>query len=737
MTPNRPRLSRIGVATAKSILLPLIIASVVSCTVLVSWVYRTEQNRLMNELDHHGRTLVTALEQSLWLFDDPLTKQHIDDAIEFNFITFVRLVDNFGDNYQSGNLDSKSIFTQEYIIEHDFRGETIALGTLQLGVDTSQLATDSILLAAFQAIIFFATTMIASLIIYLHLKNNLLSHLDAIAQKLKSSPEFPLGFNITLDRQNAKTDELDELVESIHHMHHQLVTTRATSEQTKGRFQGASKFAELAHYTVDLNSFRLIEADDAFIELIELDPEILHTIDVVNELAPSRLTKQYQDVVPKIVERLLRFETFENVMEFALPSGKAKFVRQLFTPLPTEPDGTRLVDIIALDITEIYEMQNRLLQTQKVQAIGKLTGGVAHDVNNILAIISGNIELSQILNKNEKIDDYLSVALTATQRGAGLTRQLLAFARQQPLSPKAINPSDLVQESKELIRTTIGEHISISAVVDDDTWCCTADETQLQAVILNLVSNARDAMPYGGKLSILVSNVTLDQEFANSEADLEPGDYVCICVSDNGFGMSDDILNKVIDPFFTTKPLGSGTGLGLSMAFGFAKQSNGHLQIKTKLGKGTCIRIYLPRDHSIDIDQSETTSTIPPNFLKGKCILLIEDDNVLREIYAKQLATTGCIVQSASDGPTAITLASSMPRIDLVLSDFILPHAMDGKVACQEILKIHPSASTLLMSGYTGDADLSSPNDGTVGHVLQKPFEFADLLKAINATLTP
>ncbi|PIB26634.1 hypothetical protein BFP76_12135 [Amylibacter kogurei] len=736
MASNRPRLSRIGLATAQSILLPLIIASVVSCTVLVNWVYRTEQNRLMDELDHHGRTLVTALEQSLWLFDDPLTKQHIDDAIEFNFITFAKIEDNFGENYQTGTLQPTNMFTREYTIERNFRGRQIELGTLQLGVDTRHLIRDSILLAVFEVVIFFATIMIASLVIYLHLKNNLLSHLNAIAQKLKSSPEFPLGFNIALNRKNSKPDELDELVESIHHMHHQLITTRATSEQTEGRFQGASKFAALAHCTVDLHTFRLIEADEAFIELIELDPETMHSIDLINELAPSRLTEPYLSDVPEILARLLRFESVENVMELSLPSGKRKVIRHLFVPLPTEPDGTRLVNMIAQDITEIYEMQNSLLQSQKVQAIGKLTGGVAHDVNNILAIISGNIELSQILNSNEKIDEYLSVALTATQRGAGLTRQLLAFARQQPLLPKAINPSELIQESKELIRTTIGEHISITAETNDDIWRCTADEAQLQAVILNLVSNARDAMPYGGKLSIAVSNVTLDEEFTKTDTDLIPGDFVCICVSDNGMGMNEEILNKVIDPFFTTKPLGSGTGLGLSMAFGFAKQSNGHLQINSKIGKGTCVRLYLPRDFSVDIKQLDTFKNIPHDFLVDKCILLIEDDNVLREIYAKQLSNTGCMVRSASDGPTAVTLASSMPHIDLVLSDFILPNGMNGNVACQEILKLHPNAKTLLMSGYTGDADLSSPITGAVGNVLQKPFEFADLLNAIFATLS-
>ena len=287
--------------------------------------------------------------------------------------------------------------------------------------------------------------------------------------------------------------------------------------------------------------------------------------------------------------------------------------------------------------------EEALLQSQKMEAVGQLTGGIAHDFNNLLTGIVGSLDLLQTrLNqgRTDNVARYINAAMTSANRAAALTHRLLAFARRQPLIPKSVDVNQLVVSLEDLLRRTIGETIDLGIVAADDLWCTLCDPNQLESALLNLAINARDAMPDGGRLIIATSNVRLDSVTADTPA-LSPGDYVCITVTDTGVGMSAEVAARAFDPFFTTKPIGQGTGLGLSMIYGFARQSNGHVTIDSKVGQGTTVRLYLPRQHGDIAASHASAARTAEHAATGETVLVIEDEPIVRGVVLEMLAEQG------------------------------------------------------------------------------------------------
>jgi PAS domain S-box-containing protein len=377
---------------------------------------------------------------------------------------------------------------------------------------------------------------------------------------------------------------------------------------------------------------------------------------------------------------------------------------------------------------ELAAAQEALRQSQKMETVGHLTGGIAHDFNNLLTGIIGSLDLVRRRmasgRRPKDIQRFMDAATTSAQRAAALTHRLLAFARRQSLDTRPNDINRLVTNMEDLLHRTLGEQIELHTELAAGLWTAFVDANQLENAILNLAINAREAMMDGGQLTIATANTRLNETDASQHEDLEPGDYVVIRVSDTGVGMPPDVLAKAIDPFFTTKPVGEGTGLGLSMIYGFSRQSRGHLRIESRVGHGTNVELYLPRALQDAIDLSAPTVATPRG--QGETILVVEDDNTVRLIIYDVLEELGYEVLVASDARAAIPVLQSDRKIDLLVSDVVLPHVNGGKLA--EIARTaRPDLKVLFVSGYAENAVLRGDFLGPGMDMLTKPFDLDTL----------
>ncbi len=381
------------------------------------------------------------------------------------------------------------------------------------------------------------------------------------------------------------------------------------------------------------------------------------------------------------------------------------------------------------------QVQEELRHAQKMEAIGQLTGGVAHDFNNLLAVIVANLDLlEQSLDAASPQEIYTQEATAAAHRGAALTERLLAFSRKQALDPRPTGVNVLLKSMKGLLERTLGETIQLRFELSADIATCMVDRAQLENAILNLVLNARDAMHSRGSITIEASNVTLDARDAAELPDATAGDYVSIAVRDTGMGMSAQVKQRVFEPFFTTKELGAGSGLGLSMVYGFAKQSEGHVSIESEVGSGTEVRLFIPQTdllpdpiEGIDLDAAPTG--------QRESVLLVEDDPALRKMIATFLEKQNYQVAAAPDGSKALALLDERGPFDLLLSDVILPGDFSGPELAIEITGRQPSMKVLLMSGYASNALEGKTSPAKYANFLQKPFGMGTLAKEMRSVL--
>ncbi|SEM27401.1 His Kinase A (phospho-acceptor) domain-containing protein [Bosea lupini] len=376
---------------------------------------------------------------------------------------------------------------------------------------------------------------------------------------------------------------------------------------------------------------------------------------------------------------------------------------------------------------ELMKTEEALRQSQKMEAVGQLTGGIAHDFNNILAGIGGSLEMAQARIAQGRIADterFLTGAKSAVRRAASLTERLLAFSRRQTLDPKPVDVNGLVNGMLDLIARSVGPTIAIEAVGAAGLWTVFADAGQLENALLNLSINSRDAMPDGGKLTIETSNRWMDERAAKAR-DLKPGQYVSLCVSDTGTGMTPDVVERAFDPFFTTKPIGQGTGLGLSMVYGFAGQSGGAARIYSEPGKGTMICIYLPRHMGEVVEAGEAASDFaePAPVAGGETVLVVDDEPLVRLLCVEQLEELGYAVIEAGDGPSALKILETKQPIDLLVTDVGLPRGMNGRQLADAARVHRPDLEVLFVTGYAENAVLNHGHLEPGMHIMTKPFE--------------
>jgi PAS domain S-box-containing protein len=389
---------------------------------------------------------------------------------------------------------------------------------------------------------------------------------------------------------------------------------------------------------------------------------------------------------------------------------------------------------VAERTAELIQAEEKLRQSQKMEAVGQLTGGLAHDFNNLLAGISGSLELMSTRiaqGRVHDIDRYMVAAQGAAKRAAALTHRLLAFSRRQTLDPQPTNVNALMEGMTELIQRTVGPSIFVETVGATGLWPALVDSSQLENALLNLCINARDAMPNGGRITIETANRWMDQDAARMH-DMPPGQYLSLCVSDTGTGMTPDVVAKAFDPFFTTKPIGQGTGLGLSMIYGFAKQSGGQVRIYSEVGQGTTMCIYLPRyfGEAIQVESSNDEQPVPLAG-RGETILIVDDEPTVRMLLAEVLGDLGYTLIEAADSVAGLKILRSDVRIDLLITDVGLPGGMNGRQMADAGLEIRPNLKTLFITGYAENAAIGNGHLGPGMQVLTKPFAIESLASRV------
>jgi PAS domain S-box-containing protein len=454
---------------------------------------------------------------------------------------------------------------------------------------------------------------------------------------------------------------------------------------------------------------------------------------------PDFLASLHEDDRPQLEEAVRNSvrtgEAYCQEFRVTRPDGSERIVWSEGYLDPDSPDEAREVIAICQDVTDRRLSERQLIQSQKMEGLGQLTGGVAHDFNNLLTVISLNLEtIADTPGIDAEAREMADVALKATDRGADLVRSLLAFARRQPLRPRVVDVNEIVAETEHLLRRSLGERISLETALDPEGWQAIIDPAQLQAALVNLAVNARDAMEGKGKLTIETKNVVLDPHYAEQHADVRPGAYVMVAVTDTGAGIPSNMLDRVFEPFFTTKPSGKGTGLGLSMVYGFIKQSNGHVKIYSEVGHGTAVKLYLPRSDDIAAPEEHAAPAISVES-GGEAILVVEDDEPIRDFIVRQLRQLGYRVMDAADATTALEAFDRPDAIDLLLTDVMLPGEKTGKQLADEAIERRPELKVIYMSGYTENAVIHHGRLDPGITLLAKPFRASELARTVRSVI--
>ncbi len=464
-----------------------------------------------------------------------------------------------------------------------------------------------------------------------------------------------------------------------------------------------------------LNMYKIPEAQDIIgktPEMFNTDPQI--SIKRIMEFVKNDFKADLMETVEKSANGELHY--FNNSFVGHIQNGKLYWMWGM-----------------QIDVTEKKKLEEQFLQSQKMEAIGMLAGGIAHDFNNILTVINGYSDmLLRKMDPDNPLLKYITHIRRAGERASHLTKQLLSFSRKQVFQTKTINLNDVISNMISMIQRIIGEHIEIITRLSSNLDLIKFDESKIEQIIMNMIVNAKDAMPGGGKLFIETRNVYLDQEYCERHPEAKPGDYVLLSIMDTGHGMNEEVLEHIFEPFFTTKEKGSGTGLGLATVYGIIKQANGHISVRSQEGQGTTFFLYFPKSAETQNELlGEDEGTFLLNELKGsETILVVEDDETVRQVVVETLANHGYHIIEAINGSEALEIYSlNSQQIDLIISDVVMPQ-MDGKKFREKILETNPNCKFIFMSGYT-DTSVMGFDELDAVDFLQKPFKLTELLRKI------
>jgi PAS domain S-box-containing protein len=491
---------------------------------------------------------------------------------------------------------------------------------------------------------------------------------------------------------------------------------------------------------------RLFETSRDLIVIVDRSGNILR----VSPSAEATVGYRPDELVGQSAAKLLYPDDLENTrneMRLARRGGSIRnfdcryvhkdghIVTLAWTGVWSDPEQQHF--FIGRDMTERIKLEQQLAQAQKMEAIGQLTGGIAHDFNNLLTVIIGMTELlAGAVAGNPKLADVCKTIDEAAEQGSQLVRRMLAFARRQALAPSLLDVNEVVMRTVAILQRTLGEHIRVETSLCDGLWHALADPSRLEDAVLNLAVNARDAMPNGGRLLLETANVHLDEEYARANVEMAPGDYVAVFMSDSGTGMPPEVIERAFEPFFTTKEPGRGTGLGLSMVYGFIKQSRGHVKIYSEVGHGTSVKLYLPRGAGGGVAAKPEEAAAVARQPRGReTILVVEDDAAVRAVAVSALESLGYRVRQAANGVAALEVLRLSGDIDLLFTDLVMPNGISGQELLRRARQRRPDLKALFTSGYSesflrgrDDTDESVP-------LLPKPYRRQNLVAAIRRVL--
>ncbi|NNE80894.1 MAG: response regulator [Silicimonas sp.] len=691
--------------------------------------FRTS-NQIQQELEEVARTIQPQIAEVAWELDYELLESFLSAQLLSNKVVAatVNLDDGFqlnlGEIEDADNVLSVSL---DLVWQGDSRTENLGEFTLygtrlpavELGIRRATALT----------IISTVAISLTFLGIYFSLRQRFIRPIEELEKVL-------LGIDPNVDSSDIKVSarseskmvrEVESVIGSVRAMHDRMTDFRDELSESQRQLGRAAQISGIGYAAIDGETGAAVKCDKHFAAIVGSTVEkILSQNFFDNHEPPSPLDQTPKDRKERL-DALMRGRTLIENFKFRRSDGGINHARLIIEPTMQPGRTAPLLEMAIFDDTDSHEAEERAQHAEKMQAIGKLTGGVAHDFNNVLAIISGNLELIEDATSLDEVKSLAEVAITAVDRGASITSQLLSFARKHPQSPKVLNPARLLSELEPLLKVSAGAQIDIELVRDSGLWAIFADPEQLQAAIINLVVNARDAMQNGGNLTIECSNTRIDQEYADDHQDVEAGQYVCISVSDNGAGMPPDVLESAFEPFFTTKPAGIGTGLGLSMIYGFIKQSRGHAKIYSEVDHGTTVKLYFPRSHEEIVAPVDLKVPSPKPGLRGVRVLLVEDDTDLQRVFVKQLVSIGCVVESAGSSTEALELCKSIEPPDVILTDVILGEGMNGKALAMQVRETFRDIKVIYMSGFTENAIIHGGTLDSGCVFLQKPFNLATL----------
>jgi len=735
----------------------LLFSSVVTLTLTALQLYLDydrEVGVIETRLEEVGRSTTDSLGESLWNLDQNQLKLQLDGILRLPGIRAAE-VREIADRSNPirvavGERRSRSVVTRDYPLTTTVQGIARPIGVLHVEATLSdvyqQLLNRALVILASQA----AKTFVVSLFIIYMFHILVTRHLVAIAEFVSkyslARPTPPLQ----LERRTPQyPDELDKVIEAFNAMCVNLGLAYDELREANATLERDLRIRRRAEEDAHASERRFRDyAETASDWFWETGPD--HVFTYISDRAgafgldPKRLIGKRRldaasdhDADPqKWREHMAVLDRHEPFRKFEY-RGRDAAGRQHYFSVNGQPvfaDDGRFMGYrgSATDLTTQRETEERLRQSQKMDAIGQLTGGVAHDFNNVLTVITGTIEIiREGLADKPDLAAIAQLIDDAASRGAEITSQLLTFARRQPLEPREVDVNGLVVETARLLRPTLGEHVEIVTRLADDAWLAMADPSQLSSAIVNLAVNARDAMPDGGRLTLETANRELD---GSGDGEGKAGSYVMVAVADTGHGIPADIRDRVFEPFFTTKGVGRGTGLGLSMVYGFAKQTGGTVAIESEEGRGTVVRLFLPQSAGGAAARSGSVQAPVP--ARGQeTILVVEDDPLVQGYVIAQLGSLGYRTLTASDGASALALVDQGSSFDLLFTDIIMPGGMNGRELAEAVRLRRPGVRVLYTSGYTDDTMIHEGHLDPGVALLQKPYRKADLSQKIREML--
>ncbi|MBR0715551.1 ATP-binding protein [Bradyrhizobium liaoningense] len=739
----------------------LLFSSVVTLTLTALQLYLDydrEVSAIETRLDEIGRSYLGSLGESLWSLDQNQLRLQLNGILRLPDIRAAE-VREIADRPNPiriavGESTTRAAIERDYPLSYVVAGTSRQIGVLHVRATLTevyrQLVNRGLVILASQAAKTFLVSFFIIYMVYLLVTRHLVAIAGFVSKYNLARPPPPLQ----LDRRPPRDpDELDKMIDAFNAMCASLQRAYGELRRANTQLERDLVIRQRAEEDARRSEQRFRDyAETASDWFWETGPD--HVFTYISDRADAfgiggnyvigkrrGDTAADRDSEPqKWLDHLALLDRHEPFRKFEYrgrdAAGRVHHIS--VNGQPVFADDGRFLGYrgSATDLTEQHETEERLRQSQKMDAIGQLTGGVAHDFNNVLTVITGTIEILQEgLADKPQLAAIAQLIDDAATRGAEITTQLLTFARRQPLEPREIDVNGLVLETARLLKPILGEHISIETALAEDAWSAMADPSQLSSAIVNLAVNARDAMPGGGMLRLETANLAFMSIADSGDGEVRPGEFVMIAVTDTGHGIPAEIRARVFEPFFTTKGIGQGTGLGLSMVYGFARQTGGTVRIESEEGRGTVVRLFLPRSVGQAAARAEPVQT--PGLPRGhETILVVEDDPLVQGYVIAQLGSLGYRTLVAGDGATALAFVDQGAKFDLLFTDVIMPGGINGKELADTIRARRASVKVLFTSGYTDNTLMHEGHLDPGVALLRKPYRKAELSRKLREVLT-